>query len=114
MAKGIIYVETRPSSPDRDQEYNTWYDEVHIPELVALDGIVSARRLRPVDGDGPYVALYELEGDNLRAILDNMRGQLPAAAHVRCPAVGSAAGDAPPRSDNRLPADGLNAHATRA
>ena len=73
MAKGIIYVETRPSSPDRDQEYNTWYDEIHIPELVALDGIVSARRLRPVDGDGPYVALYELEGDNLQAILDNMR-----------------------------------------
>jgi hypothetical protein len=72
MAKGIIHVETRPSSPDRDQEYNAWYDEVHIPELVALDGFVSARRLRPVDGDGPYVALYEIEGDNLQAILDNM------------------------------------------
>jgi hypothetical protein len=72
MAKGIIYVETRPSSPDREQEYNTWYDEVHIPELLALDGIVAARRLRPVDGEGPYVALYELEGDNLQAILDNM------------------------------------------
>jgi len=73
MAKGIIHVETRPSSPDRDQEYNTWYDEVHLPELVALDGIVSARRLRPVDGDGPYLALYEIEGEDLQAILDNMR-----------------------------------------
>jgi len=72
MAKGIILVETRPSSPDRDQEYNTWYDEVHIPELVALDGFVSARRLRPVEGDGPYVAIYEVEADNLQAVLDNM------------------------------------------
>jgi hypothetical protein len=72
MAKGIILVESRPSSPDRDQAYNTWYDEVHLGELVALDGFVSARRLRPVDGDGPYVALYEVEGDNLQAILDNM------------------------------------------
>jgi hypothetical protein len=72
MAKGVILVESRPSSPDREQEYNTWYDEVHIPELLALDGIVAARRLRPVDGDGPYVALYEIEGDDLRAILDNM------------------------------------------
>jgi hypothetical protein len=72
MAKGIIHVETRPSSPDRDQEYNTWYDEVHIPELVALDGFVSARRLRPVDGDGPYVALYEIEADDLQAVLQNM------------------------------------------
>jgi hypothetical protein len=72
MAKGIIHVETRPSSPDREQEYNTWYDEVHLPELVAFDGIVSARRLRPVNGEGPYVALYEIEGDNLQAVLDNM------------------------------------------
>jgi hypothetical protein len=71
-AKGIMYVESRPSSPDREQEYNTWYNEVHLPELLALDGIVSARRLRPVDGTGPYVALYELEGDDLQAILDNM------------------------------------------
>lgn len=72
MAKGIMYVESRPSSPDREQEYNTWYDDVHIPELLALDGIVAARRLRPVNGEGPYVAIYELEGDDLQAIMDNM------------------------------------------
>jgi hypothetical protein len=72
MAKGIIYVETYPSSPDREQEYNDWYDNVHLPELVALDGIVAARRLRPVNGEGPYVALYEIEGDDLQAVLDNM------------------------------------------
>lgn len=72
MARGIILVESRPSSPDRDQEYNTWYDEVHLPQLVALDGFVSARRLRPVNGEGPYVAIYEIEGDDLQAILDNM------------------------------------------
>ena len=72
MAKGIILVESRPSSPEREQEYNTWYDEIHLGELVALDGFVSARRFRPVDGEGPYVAVYEIEGDNLQAILDNM------------------------------------------
>ncbi|PJE02860.1 DUF4286 family protein [Mycobacterium sp.] len=74
MAKGIIYVETYPSSPDREQEYNTWYDEVHLPELVNLDGIVAARRLRPVNGDGPYIALYEIEGDDLQAVLAGMSG----------------------------------------
>ncbi|BBZ72008.1 DUF4286 family protein [Mycobacterium paraseoulense] len=72
MAKGIMYVESRPCSPDREQEYNTWYDQVHIPELLGLEGIVAARRLRPIDGQGPYVAIYELEGDDLQAILDNM------------------------------------------
>ncbi|OBK18815.1 DUF4286 family protein [Mycobacterium asiaticum] len=74
MARGIIYVETFPSSPDREQEYNTWYDEVHLRELVALPGIVGARRLRPVNGGGPYVALYEVEGDDLQAILQSMSG----------------------------------------
>lgn len=74
MAKGIIYVETYPSSPEREQEYNTWYDEVHLPELVNLDGIVAARRLRPVNGDGPYIALYEIEGDDLQAVLAGMSG----------------------------------------
>lgn len=72
MAKGIIYVESYPSSPDREQEYNTWYDEVHLGELVALPGIVGARRLRPVDGEGPYVALYEVESDDLQAVLRSM------------------------------------------
>ncbi|WP_205874798.1 DUF4286 family protein [Mycobacterium camsae] len=72
MAKGIIYVETYPSSPDREQEYNSWYDDIHLPELVAVDGIVSARRLRPVDDEGPYVALYEIEGDDLQAVLAGM------------------------------------------
>jgi hypothetical protein len=72
MAKGIMLVESWPSSPDREDEYNAWYDEIHLPQLLTLDGIVSARRLRPVDGKGPYVAIYELEGDDLQAILDNM------------------------------------------
>ena len=86
MAKGIMLVESRPSSPDREQEYNTWYDHVHIPELLAIDGIVAARRLRPVDGQGPYVAIYELEGDDLQAILDNMianAGQLHMSDALR-------------------------------
>ncbi|MBW0019622.1 MAG: hypothetical protein JO236_19025 [Mycobacterium sp.] len=72
MAKGIIYVESRPTSPDRDQEYNAWYNDVHLKELLALDGFVSARRLRPIGGDGPYVALYEIEADDLQSVLDNM------------------------------------------
>ncbi|MEE6175104.1 hypothetical protein [Mycobacterium sp. 050134] len=72
MAKGIVLVESRPGAPEREQEYNAWYDEVHLGELVALDGFVSARRLRPVSGDGPYVAIYEVEGDDLQTILDNM------------------------------------------
>lgn len=72
MAKGIYYVESRPASEDVDAEFNRWYNEVHLPEMIAIDGIVSVRRFAPVDKDGPYVAIYELEGDDLKQILKGM------------------------------------------
>jgi hypothetical protein len=65
--KTILHVETWPSSPDRVDEFNRWYDEVHLPQVLALDGFVSARRFAPTD-DGPYVIVYELEGDGQAAV----------------------------------------------
>ena len=59
----ILHVESRPVSPEVEDEFNRWYDEVHIPEMLAFDGYVSARRLAPVDDDGPYIAQYVIEGD---------------------------------------------------
>ncbi|WP_067662699.1 hypothetical protein [Nocardia miyunensis] len=72
MARGILYVETRPSAPQRTAEYHTWYDETHLREVVAMDGFVSARRLEPITDDGPFVALYEIEADNLQAVADRL------------------------------------------
>lgn len=72
MARGIIYVESRPSSPEREAEYNKWYDEIHLPDVVATEGYVSARRFAPIADDGPYVAVYEIEGDDLQVIYDRM------------------------------------------
>jgi hypothetical protein len=66
MPKGILYVETRPL-PGYEDEYHKWYDETHLREIVAFDGIVSARRFAPVDGSGPFVAIYEMDADDLEA-----------------------------------------------
>ena len=49
MPKGIIYLETRPVSPDREAEYHTWYNDTHLAEICSVDGIVSARRYAPTD-----------------------------------------------------------------
>lgn len=73
MARGIFLVEARPSSPDRLDEFNTWYDEIHIPQILSFDGFVSARRFEPVDDDGPYVTIYEMEADDLAAALSAWR-----------------------------------------
>ena len=71
MARGILYVESYPVSEDRVDEYNKWYDEVHIPEIVALDGFVAARRFAP-SGDGPYVALYEIDSDDVQKAMTTL------------------------------------------
>ncbi|WP_213571227.1 DUF4286 family protein [Rhodococcus sp. USK13] len=72
MAKGIFYVETWPSAPEREADFHTWYDTIHLPEVVALDGFTAARRLSPVNDDGPFVAIYEIEADDLQAVVDNL------------------------------------------
>jgi hypothetical protein len=80
MPKGILYVESRPV-PGQEDEYNTWYDETHLKEVVSLLGFVSARRFAPVDGQGPYVAIYEIDADDLPAAVAGLgeasaRGEL--------------------------------------
>lgn len=72
MAKGILYVETKPVAPEREAEYHAWYDEVHLPEVVALEGFTAARRLSPVDDNGPFVAIYDIEADDLQVVVDNL------------------------------------------
>jgi len=67
MATGILLVESHPSAPERDTEFNEWYETVHMPEVLALDGFVSARRFRPVRPGEPYVAVYDIEADDVVA-----------------------------------------------
>ena len=45
----------------REDEYNKWYDEVHLAEFTALPGVISGRRYQVAEGKpGPYAAIYEL------------------------------------------------------
>ena len=47
---------------DLDEEFNTWYDEEHIPEKIGrVPGFVRARRYRSMQGRPNYVCIYELE-----------------------------------------------------
>ncbi|MER5756361.1 hypothetical protein [Streptomyces sp. NPDC002088] len=68
MTKYILHVESRPTSEEVVDEFNRWYDEVHLPEVVALDGFVSAVRYAPKEKGGPYITQYEIEGDPEQAV----------------------------------------------
>lgn len=70
------YVVFTNAIPGREAEYNDWYTGVHLPDLLALEGFVSAQRFQLVETDksggeapGGYLAIYELEGDDPEPIL---------------------------------------------
>jgi hypothetical protein len=69
----VLVVETAPSSPDRDAEYNDFYNNIHLAELLRVPEIKSARRFRRIgDGEYPYLAIYEVEADDLSTVLPAM------------------------------------------
>lgn len=73
MPRGIIYLETRPVSPDHEADYHDWYNDTHLAEICSVEGITGARRFAPTDGDGPFIAIYELDCDDLDAVVDRLR-----------------------------------------
>ncbi|MDM8010962.1 MAG: hypothetical protein QUV08_08370 [Parasphingorhabdus sp.] len=59
------------SSPvdGRDDEFNRWYDDVHLPDVFRVPGVVGAERFRMRSGDQwKYLAIYELDCDDSAAV----------------------------------------------
>src|SRR4051812_43653295 len=62
MPSGVMIVESSPSSGRDTPAYHDWYENKHIPEMLQIEGFVSARRLEALEG-GAFVVIYEIEGD---------------------------------------------------
>ncbi|MET0992875.1 MAG: hypothetical protein ABWY20_01820, partial [Mycobacterium sp.] len=77
MTSTSLYFVQSNAIEGRDDDFNDWYDSTHVPDILALDGFVSAQRFRRSAAldrpDAPaakftYVALYEIEGDPVAAV----------------------------------------------
>jgi hypothetical protein len=42
-------------------EFDRWYNEVHVPEILACPGWIANRRYECVDGEPRFLAIYDLE-----------------------------------------------------
>jgi hypothetical protein len=60
VPKGILLVQSRPASEDDADAYHEWYDNTHLPEILGVDGFVSARRFAAADGDS-FLVIYEVD-----------------------------------------------------
>jgi hypothetical protein len=75
-AMGKMLVFSNPVE-GRDDEYNKWYDEVHMKDLLGVSPFKSAERFRVAqvqglpEGSHRYLAVYEFDGPPQTA-LDNM------------------------------------------
>jgi hypothetical protein len=57
--------------PGREEEFNTWYDDVHAAEALATPGLISITRYRMgstqifpgCEIDTSYLTIYEVDGD---------------------------------------------------
>ncbi|HEY4252693.1 MAG TPA: hypothetical protein VGM87_15885 [Roseomonas sp.] len=59
--KGILLVMMHPP-PAFEEEFNAWYDTEHVPERLAVPGILTGLRFYNADGGAPrYLAIYDLE-----------------------------------------------------
>lgn len=45
MPKYLIAL-TNPSSPDKEDAFNAWYNTYHVSEVCALDGFVGAKKVQ--------------------------------------------------------------------
>jgi hypothetical protein len=83
------------SMPGQSDEFNRWYDETHLSDVLAVPGIVSARRFRiaPEQMRGrrerpyEYLAIYEIESDDPKAVADEIAARGASGSIVISPAL---------------------------
>lgn len=90
MARAMMLVASNTTDPERVADYHDWY-AAHVRELLEVDGLVAATRwavsphtlipgLDAIDGRR-FVALYEIECDDLEAVRDRIVETSPQRSH---------------------------------
>src|SRR5438270_447436 len=70
---------------DKEEEFNRWYNEEHLPERMAIPGFLGGARYEAVKGGPKHLACYELESAAVMesAAWNAQRDASPANATMR-------------------------------
>jgi hypothetical protein len=75
VARYLMLALNGPTAGDGDEaEFNRWYDEIHIPDFLAIEQVRSAKRYKILRGNlpgmeaWPYLAAYEIETDDIAEV----------------------------------------------
>jgi hypothetical protein len=72
MANWIYIVESNCSDTKRESEYNDWYNNTHVPDILKEADFIHATRyeaLHPGPGQAKFVALFDLATDDIERTL---------------------------------------------
>ena len=84
MAKFVMVVQSQ-AKPGREEEYHRWYDREHLPDILAIPGVVAGRRFdaTPVMIGEPglaCLAIFEIEADDPAEVMAEMGRRASAGA----------------------------------
>jgi hypothetical protein len=78
MKRFAMVVQSSPVA-EREDEYNNWYENQHLPDILRVPGFKSAQRFVLAQDDkcavSKYMAIYEFETDNLAETMATLQAR---------------------------------------
>jgi hypothetical protein len=75
MAKWMMTVETNCTDPAQEKEFNEWYNNVHLQDVLSIPGVVRATRYEnpgPAEGQAKFLCLYEIEAEDALQVMADL------------------------------------------
>ena len=76
----LIVAEVLCADPDREAEWDRWYDEVHLPDMMACGAFVAGSRWRRAahrPGGANHLTVYEIAGRSLDQAIEQSVANMP-------------------------------------
>lgn len=68
MERWLIVVQANCGDPSREKEFNDWYDDTHVPDVLKVPGIVRVTRYENViasEEQPKFMTLLEIEAEDI-------------------------------------------------
>jgi hypothetical protein len=72
MDRWFLTVESNCCDASREKEFSDWYKNIHLPDILEIPGFMHAafyENTNPSEGQGKFLAIYDIETDDLARTL---------------------------------------------
>lgn len=89
----MLYIVLTNAAPGGDEVFNDWYNDTHLPDVLAVPGFVAAQRFRFVDHPAlrpypyRYLAIHEVAADQAHSALTELAARAGTDRMLLSPAL---------------------------